>query len=247
MTTAYAMFVNGGKKIDPTVIDRIQDRYGKTVFRHDARICESCSAPTWDEMGEPVLPDLRDQVLDPRTAFQIVSMLEGVVQRGTGTKVRAVGKPLGGKTGTTNEERDAWFVGFSPDLAVGVFVGFDTPRAMGKGATGGGVAAPVFRDFMQAAIGDKPGIPFRTPPGIRLVRVDPKSGQPARPGGAYIMEAFKAGTEPSGDSRQEVLDGVPASGTIYDPIAPADNPISGRAEQQFKYRCRDWRAVLGFL
>lgn len=207
MTAAYAMLVNGGKKIEPTIIDRVQDRLGRTVYRHDTRTCNSCTAEAFDPAaGEPVLPDLREQILDPRTAFQVVNMLTGVVQRGTGTVVAAVGKPLGGKTGTTNESRDAWFIGFSPDLAVGVYVGYDTPLPMGREATGGHVAAPIFRDFMMAAIGDKPAIPFRTPPGIRLVKVRLSDGQPAGPNEPGVMEAFKVGTEPTGE-KEEVLVG----------------------------------------
>jgi penicillin-binding protein 1A len=207
LTTAYAQLVNGGKKLTPTLIDRIQDRDGKTIYRHDQRLCEECSAEEWTQQPEPFLPDNRRQIIDPRTAYQMVSMLEGVVQRGTGRTIRPVGKPIGGKTGTTNDERDAWFVGFSPDLAVGVFVGFDSPIPMGRSETGGGVAAPIFRDFMQAAIGDMPAIPFRTPEGIRLVRVNRDTGLLARPGDrAVILEAFKPGTEPS-DMAPDVIGG----------------------------------------
>ncbi|HRO02868.1 MAG TPA: PBP1A family penicillin-binding protein, partial [Terricaulis sp.] len=136
MTTAYAMFVNGGRWIQPVVIDRIQDRNGQTVFRRDQRECDGCQAE-WRRQGAPVLADTREQVLDPVTAYQIVSMAEGVVQRGTATTIAQLGSPLGGKTGTTNDYRDAWFIGFSPDLVVGVWAGFDTPGDMGEGETGG--------------------------------------------------------------------------------------------------------------
>lgn len=198
MTTAYAMLVNGGKQIEPTLVDRIQDRWGRTIYRHEKRVCEECDAQEWKGQEPPELPDLREQVISPQTAYQVVSMLEGVVQRGTGRTVASVGVPLAGKTGTTNDERDAWFVGFSPNLAVGVFVGFDEPKPMGKGETGGGVAAPIFRDFMQAAIGDEPGVPFRIPSGVNLVRVNAKTGQIAQPGDDnVILEAFRDGTEPS--------------------------------------------------
>lgn len=197
LTAAYAMLDNGGRKVTPTLIDRIQDRWGRTIFRHDPRTCVDCQAQSWQNQDEPQLPDVREQIVDPQTAYQITSMLEGVVQRGTGTVVKAVGKPLAGKTGTTNEERDAWFVGFSPDLVVGVFVGYDTPRPMGKGSTGGHVAAPIFRDFMQMALADKPAVPFRVPPGLKLYRINAKTGLKAQPGDeAVIMEAFKPGTEP---------------------------------------------------
>ena len=198
LTTAYAMLVNGGREISPTLIDRIQDRHGATVYRHDTRACDACIVPLWENQSAPVLTDDRARVLSPQTAYQVVSMLEGVVERGTARSVRAVGVPLAGKTGTTNDERDAWFVGFSPDLAVGVFVGFDTPRAMGRGETGGKVAAPIFRDFMTAALGGTPAVPFRIPPGINLVRVNAKTGLLATPGEtSVILEAFKEGTEPA--------------------------------------------------
>ncbi|GAB4491880.1 MAG: hypothetical protein Tsb0010_00410 [Parvularculaceae bacterium] len=193
LTSAYAMLVNGGKRIEPVLIDRVQDRNGKTIYRHDDRACAVCDAEEYVAQPIPELPDERPQVIDPRTAYQVTSMLEGVVQRGTGSAVREVGKPLAGKTGTTNDEVDAWFVGFSPDLAVGVFVGFDTPRPMGRSETGGRVAAPIFRDFMKAAIGGKPAVPFRVPPGIRLVRINAQTGLPAEPGDRQvILEAFKA-------------------------------------------------------
>jgi penicillin-binding protein 1A len=199
LTSAYAMLVNGGKVVRPTLIDRIQNRRGKTISRADKRQCADCEVEAWTGQEEPPLADIRDVVIDPATAYQLVSILEGVVLRGTGGTVRAVGKPLAGKTGTTNEERDAWFVGFSPDLAVGVYVGFDTPRRMGRAETGGRVAAPIFREFMKKAIGDKPAIPFRVPPGIRLVRVNAKTGLLAQPGDyPIILEAFKPGTEPEG-------------------------------------------------
>ncbi|PCJ71136.1 MAG: penicillin-binding protein [Rhodobiaceae bacterium] len=198
LTTAYAMLVNGGREISPTLIDRIQDRHGATVYRHDTRVCDACIAPLWENQSAPVLSDDRARVLSPQTAYQVVSMLEGVVERGTARSVRSVGVPLAGKTGTTNDERDAWFVGFSPDLAVGVFVGFDAPRAMGRGETGGKVAAPIFRDFMTVALGGTPAVPFRIPPGINLVRVNAKTGLLATPGEtSVILEAFKEGTEPA--------------------------------------------------
>ena len=122
MVTAYSMFANGGRRVKPTLIDRIQDRYGHTIFKHDARECRGCDAPGgWKNQPEPQLVDRREQVLDPMTAYQITSMMEGVVQAGTATAVKEVGKPIAGKTGTTNDEKDAWFVGFSPDIVVGIY------------------------------------------------------------------------------------------------------------------------------
>jgi penicillin-binding protein 1A len=197
MVGAYAMFDNGGRKVQPTLIDRIQDRYGRTIYKHDARECRGCEAQKWANQNEPTLVDKRERVLDPMTAYQITSMMEGVVQRGTATVVKEVGKPIAGKTGTTNDEKDAWFIGFSPDLVVGVYLGYDKPRHLGRGATGGVLAAPIVRDFMKVALADKPGVPFRVPAGIKLIRIDPKSGMRATPGDQrVILEAFKPGTAP---------------------------------------------------
>ena len=197
MVGAYAMFDNGGRKIQPTLIDRIQDRYGHTIYKHDSRECRGCDADKWADQNEPTLIDKRERVLDPMTAYQITSIMEGVVQRGTATVVKEVGKPIAGKTGTTNDEKDAWFIGFSPDLVVGVYLGYDKPRHLGRGMTGGVLAAPIVRDFMKVALADKPAVPFRVPPGIKLIRVDPRTGMRAGPGDQrVILEAFKPGTAP---------------------------------------------------
>jgi penicillin-binding protein 1A len=198
MTAAYSMFANGGRRIKPTLIDRIQDRYGRTVYKHDQRECRGCDAAAWQNQPEPSLVDRRDQVLDSMTAYQITSMLEGVVQRGTATVVREVGKPVAGKTGTTNDEKDAWFIGFTPDLVVGVYIGYDKPRHLGRGMTGGHLAAPIVKDFLKLALADKPAVPFKVPAGIKLIRIDAKTGLRASPGsaGGTILEAFKPGTAP---------------------------------------------------
>jgi penicillin-binding protein 1A len=199
MVTAYSMFANGGKRVKPTLIDRIQDRYGHTIFKHDQRECRGCDGgDVWKNQPEPTLVDRREQVLDSMTAYQITSMMEGVVQSGTATVLREVGKPIAGKTGTTNDEKDAWFIGFSPDLVVGVYIGYDKPRNLGRGGTGGHLAAPVVKDFMKLALADKPAVPFKVPAGIKLIRVDAKSGMRAGPGdsGRTILEAFKPGTAP---------------------------------------------------
>ena len=223
MTTAYGMFVNGGRRIQPIIIDRIQDRTGATVFRRDQRECAECSAD-WRRQGPPRLPDAREQVVDPVTAYQIVSMAEGVVQRGTATVVGELGYPLGGKTGTTNDYKDAWFIGFSPDLVVGVWAGFDTPRDMGEGETGGRISAPIFRDFMREALRDTPATPFRIPAGVRLVRVDYTTGLlPTAESTQTILEAYRPDTEPTRD--------VASSPFVFggtDPIDP--RVLSGLAE-----------------
>ena len=197
LATGYCMFANGGHQVHATLIDRIQDRWGHTVWRHDQRACESCKAEAWQGQDEPEILDDRKQIIDPHTAYQMTSILEGVIQRGTAKSLQSLGRPLAGKTGTTNEEKDAWFVGYSPDLVVGVFVGYDTPRPMGKGNTGGRVAAPIFGEFMQEALADTPPSPFRIPPGIKLVRVDLRTGLRASADDPNsIMEAFKPGEEP---------------------------------------------------
>ncbi|WP_340117772.1 penicillin-binding protein 1A [Pelagibius sp. 7325] len=206
ITTGYAMMVNGGKRIAPTLIDRVQDRHGRTIYRHDTRECPDCRVEAWHEQAPPALPDEREQVVDPASAYQIVGMLQGVVQRGTGRRIAELGMPLAGKTGTTNDNYDTWFVGFSPDLAVGVFVGFDEPKTLGPNDTGSNVAAPLFKDFMAEALTQEDAVPFRIPPGIRMVRINAETGQLARPGDSnVVLEAFKPGTEPTG--REVVIDG----------------------------------------
>ncbi len=197
MVTAYATIANGGRRINATLIDRIQDRFGRTIYQHDQRECVGCEAAEWTGQAEPELVDNREQVLDPMTAYQITSMMEGVVKRGTATVIQEVGKPIAGKTGTTNDEKDAWFVGFSPDLVVGVFLGYDQPRAMGKGQTGGVLAAPIFAEFMKVALKDAPPKEFQVPPGIELIPIDRRTGLQAQGSGdGVILEAFKPGTAP---------------------------------------------------
>ncbi|MCC0029107.1 MAG: penicillin-binding protein 1A [Brucellaceae bacterium] len=198
MVSAYSVFANGGRSIKPSLIDRIQDRYGKTVFKHDERICNGCTATSWVNQGEPQLVDEREQVLDPMTAYQITSMLEGVVQRGTAVILKDMGRPIAGKTGTTNDEKDAWFVGYTPNLVVGIYVGFDDPAPMGHGSTGGGLAAPVFKEFVNAALKDTPAVDFKVPDGMKLIAIDRKTGMRASgTGPGVIMEAFKPGTGPA--------------------------------------------------
>ncbi|RDV05875.1 penicillin-binding protein 1A [Undibacter mobilis] len=234
MVTAYSMIDNGGRKVKPTLIDRIQDRYGHTVYRHDERECIGCVAAKWENQPEPSLIDRRQQVLDPMTAYQITSIMEGVVQRGTAGGVgfqKEVGKPVAGKTGTTNDYKDAWFVGFTTDVTVGVYFGFDKPRSLGRGETGGKLAAPVVKDFMKYALADKPGAPFRVPPGIKLIRVDVKTGVRAGPDTQKaILEAFKPGTAPPDGYATVGYDngqgGQPGGGGFF---GQRISPESGRA------------------
>jgi penicillin-binding protein 1A len=237
LTAGYAQLVNGGKKVTPTLVDRIQDRQGRTIFVHDKRFCDGCWPVQYSSQDMPRLPDIREQIVDPVSAYQMVSILEGVVQRGTGRSIAVIGKPLAGKTGTSNDSLDTWFVGFSPDLAVGVFVGFDEPTSLGDKETGGSVAAPIFRDFMMGALKDKPATPFRVPPGVRQVRVDAHTGRPASAGdGKAIWEAFKS-TDRLPDDDEDVLEGDAADGFSFSPLpaeggtAPAHGLVSPMAPQ----------------
>ncbi|MEJ0062704.1 MAG: penicillin-binding protein 1A [Alphaproteobacteria bacterium] len=208
LTTAYAMLVNGGKKIAPTLLDRVQDRDGHTIWRRDNAVCDGCQAG--DQNGDfvpPEIPDTREQIADTRLVYQVVSMLEGVCQRGTAAKLRELGKPVAGKTGTTNESKDVWFIGFTPDLVAGVFVGFDDPQPLGSHETGASIAVPIFENFMRDALKDQPATPFRIPPGLRQVQVDAETGRLADDNTKVpIWESYIPGTEPT-DEPPPVLDG----------------------------------------
>lgn len=195
MATAYGMLVNGGKKIEPVLIDRIQDRTGATVYNSDSRPCDKCHAEAWNGEKAPKIPDIREQLEDPRSAYQIINIMTGVLQPGgSAQSLRSLGKTFAGKTGTSNSSFDGWFVGMTPDLVVAIFIGFDEPRTLGNRDTGGVIAAPIFKDFVNTALKNQPLIPFRVPPGIRFVRVNHKTGQPASPKDKdVILEAFKAG------------------------------------------------------
>ncbi len=190
MVTAYGAFVNGGREITPNLIDRIQDRDGVTIYKHDMRPCPNCIGDDSDPFKKPEIIDERAQIQDPVSAYQMVNVLTGVVERGTGRVAKAVGRTLGAKSGTSNDSYDAWFIGFSPDLVAGVWVGFDNPRTLGANDTGGVVSGPIFRDFMIEALKGQPNIPFRVPEGVRLVKVDPVTGKPSNASNA-IEEAFR--------------------------------------------------------
>ena len=177
MTNAFAMMANQGRALTPSMIDYVQDRYGKVIWRSDTRPCEGCNAPDWNGRPMPRPPLRTRQVLDPLTAYQIVHMLEGVVERGTATVLRDLGRPLFGKTGTTSGPTNVWFIGGSQDIVGGVYVGYDQPRPMGHYAQGGRIAAPIFKQFAQAAFKDVPPVPFVAPAGIRMVRIDRRSGR----------------------------------------------------------------------
>ncbi len=223
LTSAYSMLANGGRRIKPTLIDRIQDRWGNTIFRHEERQCANCQAETWSGQNEPRIIDKREQVIDAMTAYQITSIMEGVIQRGTGQVIKDVGKTLAGKTGTTNEAKDVWFVGYSPDLAVGVFMGYDKPRSLGDSATAGQYTAPIFRDFMKLALANKPDAQFRPPLEMKLIPVSVATGLRVGSkdvdGRTSILEAFKPGTAPpesysfgSGDAKRKTTGGIESTG-----------------------------------
>ena len=198
MVSAYSVMANGGRQIKPSLIDRIQDRYGKTVYKHDERGCEGCVVADWHNQAEPELVDNSEQVLDPMTAYQITSMMEGVVQRGTAVTISELGRPIAGKTGTTNDEKDAWFIGFTPNLVIGLYFGYDKPQSLGKGTTGGGLAAPVFKEVMGDWTKETPIVDFKVPEGMKLIPINRKTGMQAREGDpSTIMEAFKPGTGPA--------------------------------------------------
>jgi len=205
ITNGFSMLANGGKRIEPVLIDLIQDRHGKTIFRADPRPCEGCNADEWLGESMPRPADARKQAIDAGTAYQVVHMLEGVVQRGTATVLRDLNRPLFGKTGTTNGPTNVWFIGGTADVVAGVYIGFDQPRNLGGWAQGGRVAAPIFKDFALAALKDAPKTEFRVPPGIRMVRVDRRSGRRVygvfptnldEPKPGVIWEAFKPESEP---------------------------------------------------
>lgn len=202
MTRAYAMLVNGGYSIEANIIDKVQDRHGKTIYVRDNATCDNCNLMQTDinnltDVPVPELVDKRRRIVDAGSAYQMVSMLEGVVLRGTGWRARAIKKVIGGKTGTTNDSYDSWFIGFSPDLVVGVYVGFDAPRSLGSNEYGATIAAPIFVNFMINALEHAPSITFRVPPEIKLVKTDLNTGLPPTPNTPakrIIYEAFKVNT-----------------------------------------------------
>ncbi|MCE3232547.1 MAG: penicillin-binding protein [Rickettsiaceae bacterium] len=207
LTNAYAMLVNGGKRVSPSLIERIQDRNGKTIFKMDNRDCPVCLIVDDSEKGNlinpPSLEDNRETIAPPIETFQMVSILEGVVQRGTAIRLRDMSRSLAGKTGTTNDSFDTWFMGFSADLVVGVYVGFDNPASLGKFETGSAVALPIWKEFMEHALANTPDVPFRRPSGVKVVKINAKTGllpTPDTPKRDIIYESFKEGTEPGIDS-----------------------------------------------
>jgi penicillin-binding protein 1A len=253
MTSAYSMLDNGGHWLNTSVIDAVQDRNGRILYQKGTADCAACfiaagprlspdTDPAYTASGAPTQsmiwlkgasfadhpifykPTKPDPLVDPIADQQIISMMEGVVQQGTGIKVAAVGKPIAGKTGTSSDWFDAWFVGFSPDIAAGAYVGFDTPRSLGDGETGGNVAAPIFRDFMADALKDAPALPFPQNSGADMVLINSISGQPTVAGDKdAILEAFRPGTGPGSRYNNQQIASAPSAQDATD-LADGNTP-----------------------
>ena len=199
MVAAYAMFANGGERVEPTLVDRVQDRYGQTVYRHDTRTCTDCADPGIPQARSPRIVSNRERVMDAVTAYQLTSMMQGVVQRGTASGAINLPVPIAGKTGTTNDARDVWFVGFSSNIAAGCYIGYDQPRGMGRGAYGSSMCGPVFQAFMENAIETYGGSEFDVPEGCEFIKIDRYSGAQlsAEANGDFVVsECFREGVDP---------------------------------------------------
>ncbi|MES2301569.1 MAG: penicillin-binding transpeptidase domain-containing protein, partial [Pseudomonadota bacterium] len=247
MVSAYAALANQGRQHASTLIDYVQDRNGKVIWRSDNRRCDGCNMAQWDGKPMPRLNATGKQVIDPRTAYQTVHMLEGVVTRGTAITLRDLGLPLFGKTGTTSGPTNVWFVGGSPDIIAGVYIGYDQPRSLGGYAQGGRIAAPVFKQLVQETRARWKDIPFRVPEGVRMVKIDRVSGKRVFGGtpandeakASIIWEAFKPDTEPKRTVRegevtakQAVIDALrKAQGARGIAAAPAEDDAP--VEQNF--------------
>ena len=199
MISAYAMFANGGERVEPTLVDRIQDRYGKTIYRHDQRVCLDCDQPNLAPGRMPRIVTNREQVMDAITAYQLTSMMQGVVDRGTASRTVNLPVPTAGKTGTTNDARDVWFVGFTSNIVAGCYIGYDLPQPLGRGASGGGMCGPVFNSFMEKAVEEYGGGPFDVPPGGHFIKIDRFTGgrlSDDASGDYVVAEYFRDGTDP---------------------------------------------------
>jgi penicillin-binding protein 1A len=237
LVNAYAMLANHGRELRPRVIDYVQDRRGKVILPKNWKPCEGCNASDWNGRPMPRFAPSGKQLMDPMTAYQTVHMLEGVVQRGTAVRLRDLGVPLFGKTGTTSGPKDVWFVGGTPDVIAGVYIGFDQPRNMGGYAQGGSLAAPIFKDFFLATLTDAPPVPFTAPKGVRMVRIDRQSGRRvygswpgSDPKASVIWEAFKPESEPRRTIREEE---IKPSKPAARPDAPVQQGPNRRSDSDF--------------
>jgi penicillin-binding protein 1A len=198
MVSAYAMFANGGQRVEPTLIDRVQDRYGKTVYRHDERLCPDCADPTIARSQSPSIVNNRERVMNAVTAYQLTSMMTGVVSRGTARRSVNLGVPVAGKTGTTNDSKDVWFIGFTNNIVAGCYIGYDNPRSMGSGASGGGMCGPVFQRFMSSAVKKYGAGKFRAPKECEFIKIDRFTGarlSDSASGDHVVIECFREGQE----------------------------------------------------
>lgn len=199
MISAYAMFANGGERVEPTLVDRVQDRRGKTIYRHDKRVCEGCRFETLEAGLSPQVISNRERIMDAVTAYQLTSMMRGVVERGTASRTVNVGVPVAGKTGTTNDAKDVWFIGFTSTMVAGCYMGYDRPRSLGRGASGGGMCGPVFNRFMKKVVARDGAGKFPVPPDSYFLKFDRFSGArlPDDASGAHVVaELFREGEEP---------------------------------------------------
>ncbi|MEL7214189.1 MAG: PBP1A family penicillin-binding protein [Pseudomonadota bacterium] len=222
VVAAYAMFANGGERVQPTLVDRVQDRYGKTIFRHDTRACEDCRVASLDPGAAPRIVSDRERVINAITAYQLTSMMEGVVERGTAARTVNLPVPAAGKTGTTNDAKDVWFVGFTSNIVAGCYIGYDQPRTLGRGASGGGMCGPVFNRFMLEATKKYGGGEFAVPPGGRFIKIDRFTGARLSDdafGENVVAEYFRDGEEP--------VFGITFDGGF---AMAADLPLFGRGE-----------------
>ena len=232
MATAYSTMINGGKAVEPRILDRVQDGDGKTIYNAFETECSGCSQDNFDGGPPPDIPDTRAQIIDPVTAYQITYIMQGVVENGTGARLRALGRPLGGKTGTTNDSFDNWFMGFSPDLVVGVYIGIDTPEQMGR-ETGSSSAVPIVKDFLESVLKDQPKVPFRIPDGVTLAPINRTTGEPTFIGAPeFILEAFRPGTEPTvGGLRSKV--GFGSGGNTLGGFFGSTTPGANQEDESF--------------
>jgi penicillin-binding protein 1A len=221
MVNAFSMLANHGRALTPHLIDYVQDRRGQVIFPKNWRPCEGCNKPDWDGRPMPRFAPSGKQLMDPLTAYQVVHMLEGVVQRGTAQRLRDLGVPMFGKTGTTTGPKDVWFIGGTADVVAGLYLGFDQPRNMGGYAQGGSLAAPIYKQFFLDALADRQPVPFTAPKNIRMVRIDRRTGRRvygswpgSDPKAAIIWEAFKPESEPKRTIREEEIK----------PSKPAEQP-----------------------
>ena len=200
LTSAYSAFVNGGKLVSPILIDRVQDSEGNTILNNEKRACSNCDQISFTGKDYPKIKNNYKQIFSSQTAYQVTSLLEGVIRRGTGKKLRDLNLNLAGKTGTTNENTDAWFIGFTSNLVVGVYVGMDNPQSLGRYETGSKTALPIFKNFIKLAIKKSDARPFKVADGITMMVVDPSTGQKAKFSSKdTILEAYKS---------KNVIDGV---------------------------------------